>query len=286
MNYRFKAIFAKPNCTTVFQQDIPASGVTVSMGPVLDGIAPHMLDYPDDEAFRQADEEPVNVAGKLKEVGAEVLICYLPVGSEQAVRHHAEACLKSGVAMVNCVPVLIASDPEWAGRFASADLPIIGDDIKSQVGATIVHRMLTRLVGDRGVHLGRTSQLNTGGNTNFLNMLAHERLNSKKFSKTESVQSQLDERLVSRDIHIGPSDYVVRQNDNKVCLIYMKGRGFGDLPMELEFRLSAQDSPNYMKSPPVQMRDANAHLRTEDFIRDANVRPERAVLSEAPAAGE
>ena len=311
-----QAIFAKPNCTTVFQEDIPASGVTVSMGPVLDGIAPHMLDYPDDEAFRQADEEPVDVVGKLKEAGAEVLICYLPVGSEQAVRHYAEACLKSGVAMVNCVPVFIASDPEWAGRFASAGLPIIGDDIKSQVGATIVHRMLTRLFGDRGVHLDRTYQLNTGGNTDFLNMLAHERLKSKKFSKTESVQSQLDERLVSRDIHIGPSDYVAWQNDNKVCFIRMEGRGFGDLPMELELRLSVQDSPNsagvvidaircvklgldrghagpiqdvsayYMKSPPVQMRDPDARLRTEDFIRGIDVRPERAVLSEAPAAGE
>ena len=311
-----QAIFAKPNCTTVFQENIPASGVTVSMGPVLDGIAPHMLDYPDDEAFRPADEEPVDVAGKLKEAGAEVLICYLPVGSEQAVRHYAEACLKAGVAMVNCVPVFIASDPEWARKFTTAGLPIIGDDIKSQVGATIVHRMLTRLFGDRGVHLDRTYQLNTGGNTDFLNMLAHERLKSKKLSKTESVQSQLDERLESRDIHIGPSDYVAWQDDNKVCFIRMEGRGFGDLPMELELRLSVQDSPNsagvvidairclklglerghagpiqdvsayYMKSPPVQMRDPDARLRTEDFIRGIDVRSERTALSEAPAAGE
>jgi myo-inositol-1-phosphate synthase len=311
-----QAIFAKPNCTTVFQKFISASGVTVSMGPVLDGVAPHMLDYPDDEAFRVADEEPVDVASILKEAGAEVLVCYLPVGSEHAVRHYAEACLEAGVAMVNCVPVFIASDPEWARKFAKAGVPIIGDDIKSQVGATIVHRMLARLFGDRGVHLDRTYQLNTGGNTDFLNMLAQERLKSKKVSKTESVQSQLDERLESRDIHIGPSDYVAWQGDNKVCFIRMEGRGFGDVPMELELRLSVQDSPNsagvvidavrcaklglerghagpieevsayYMKSPPVQMRDTVARLRTEDFIRGIGDLSERIALSEAPAVGE
>ncbi len=291
-----QAIFAKPNCTTVFQKFIPASGVTVSMGPVLDGVAPHMLDYPDDDAFRPADEEPVDVAGVLKEAGAEVLVCYLPVGSEQAVRHYAEACLEASVAMVNCVPVFIASDPEWARRFARAGLPIVGDDIKSQVGATIVHRMLARLFGDRGVNLDRTYQLNTGGNTDFLNMLALERLRSKKVSKTESVQSQLDQRLDSRDIHIGPSDYVPWQGDNKVCFIRMEGRGFGDAPIELEMRLSVQDSPNsagvvvdavrcaklalvrgiagpleavsayYMKSPPRQMRDSIARDACEAFI--------------------
>jgi myo-inositol-1-phosphate synthase len=283
---------------------------------VLDGVATHMFDYPDDEAFRPADEEPVDVAGVLAETGAEVLVCYLPVGSEQAVRHYAEACLEAGVAMVNCVPVFIASDPVWAQRFAKAGVPIVGDDIKSQVGATIVHRMLARLFGDRGVHLDRTYQLNTGGNTDFLNMLAHERLKSKKVSKTESVQSQLDERLESRDIHIGPSDYVAWQNDNKVCFIRMEGRGFGDVPMELELRLSVEDSPNsagvvidaircaklglerglagpieevsayYMKSPPVQMRDSTARERTEDFIRGIGGRSERIVSSEAPAAGE
>ncbi len=311
-----QAIFAKPNCTTVFQKFISASGVTVSMGPVLDGVAPHMADYPDDEAFRVADEEPVDVAAILKEAGAEVLVCYLPVGSEKAVRHYAEVCLEAGVAMVNCVPVFIASDPEWARRFTEAGVPIIGDDIKSQVGATIVHRMLVRLFGDRGVRLDRTYQLNTGGNTDFLNMLAQERLKSKKVSKTESVQSQLDVRLESRDIHIGPSDYVAWQGDNKVCFIRMEGRGFGDVPMELELRLSVQDSPNsagvvidavrcaklalerghagpiedvsayYMKSPPVQMRDAVAHLRTEDFIRGIGDRSERIAVGDAPAVGE
>ena len=311
-----QAIFAKPNCTTVFQKFISASGVTVSMGPVLDGVAPHMADYPDDEAFRVADEEPVDVAAILKEAGAEVLVCYLPVGSEKAVRHYAEVCLEAGVAMVNCVPVFIASDPKWARRFTEAGVPIIGDDIKSQVGATIVHRMLVRLFGDRGVRLDRTYQLNTGGNTDFLNMLAQERLKSKKVSKTESVQSQLDVRLESRDIHIGPSDYVAWQGDNKVCFIRMEGRGFGDVPMELELRLSVQDSPNsagvvidavrcaklalerghagpiedvsayYMKSPPVQMRDTVAHLRTEDFIRGIGDRSERIAVGEAPAVGE
>ncbi|MCP4318467.1 MAG: inositol-3-phosphate synthase [Hyphomicrobiales bacterium] len=311
-----QAIFAKPNCAAVFQNFISASGVTVSMGPVLDGLAPHMVDHPDDEAFRLADEEPVDVACILKDSGAEVLVGYLPVGSEQAVRHYAEACLEAGVAMVNCVPVFIASDPEWARRFTKAGVPIIGDDIKSQVGATIIHRMLARLFGDRGVRLDRTYQLNTGGNTDFLNMLAQERLKSKKVSKTESVQSQLDERLESRDIHIGPSDYVAWQDDNKVCFIRMEGRGFGEVPMELELRLSVQDSPNsagvvidaircaklalerghagpiddvsacYMKSPPVQMRDTVARLRTEDFIRGIGDLPEQIAMVDAPVAGE
>jgi myo-inositol-1-phosphate synthase len=294
-----QAIFAKPNCTMVFENELPPSGVTVQMGPILDGVAPHMKDYPEDEAFRPTDIEPVNVAEALRDSGAEVLVCYMPVGSEQAVRHYAQACLDAGVAMVNCVPVFIASDPVWAGKFQDAGLPIIGDDIKSQVGATIVHRMLTRLFGDRGISLDRTYQLNTGGNTDFLNMLALERLKSKKISKTESVQSQLDERLDSRNIHIGPSDYVPWQGDNKVCFIRMEGRGFGDAPIELELRMSVQDSPNsagvvidavrcaklgvdrglggpleavcayYMKSPPTQMRDSVARDKCDEFIGDA-----------------
>ena len=305
-----EAIFAKPNCTTVFQSGVPISGVTVQMGPILDGVAPHMADYSVDEAFRAADAEPVDVVQTLREARAEILICYLPVGSEGAVRHYAQACLDAGVAMVNCVPVFIASDPSWAQKFREAGLPIVGDDIKSQVGATIVHRMLARLFGDRGVCLDRTYQLNTGGNTDFLNMLALERLKSKKLSKTESVQSQLDERLADADIHIGPSDYVAWQNDNKVCFIRMEGRGFGDVPMELELRLSVEDSPNsagvvidavrcaklglvrgmsgpleaasayYMKSPSKQMRDSVARDLTDTFIewKDAPVpRLERVV---------
>ncbi len=291
-----KAIFSKPNCTRVFQSAIPVSDVTVQMGPVLDGLAPHMADYSDDEAFRPADDKPVDVAKVLKDAGAEVLVCYMPVGSEDAVRHYAEACLKAGVAMVNCVPVFIASDGEWAQKFRDAGLPIIGDDIKSQVGATIVHRTLTRLFGDRGVLLDRTYQLNTGGNTDFLNMKALDRLKSKKLSKTESVQSQLDERLEARNIHIGPSDYVPWQDDNKIAFIRMEGRGFGDTPLEIELRLSVEDSPNsagvvidaircaklglergiggplegpsayYMKTPPTQMRDSVAYDLTEAFV--------------------
>ncbi len=279
-----EAIFAKPNCAKVFQSALPVSGVVVQMGPVLDGVAPHMADYPDDEAFRPSGEEPVDVVQVLKDAKAEVLVCYMPVGSEEAVRHYTRACLEAGVALVNCVPVFIASDPEWAGKFRRAGLPIVGDDIKSQIGATIVHRTLTRLFGDRGVELDRTYQLNTGGNTDFLNMKALDRLKSKKVSKTESVQSQLDERLDAKNIHIGPSDYVPWQDDNKVAFIRMEGRGFGDVPLELELRMSVQDSPNsagvvidaircaklglergiggpleapsayYMKSPPRQMR--------------------------------
>ena len=293
-----KAIFARPNCTKIFHSALPVSEVVVRMGPVLDGVAPHMADYPDDEAFRPSDEEPVDVVQVLKDARAEVLVCYMPVGSEQAVRHYARACLEASVAMVNCVPVFIASDPEWAGKFRDAGLPIVGDDIKSQVGATIVHRTLARLFGDRSVPLDRTYQLNTGGNTDFLNMKALDRLKSKKVSKTESVQSQLDERLDSRNIHIGPSDYVPWQDDNKFAFIRMEGRGFGDVPLELELRLSVQDSPNsagvvidaircaklglergiggpleaasayYMKSPPNQMRDSLAYELTGSFIQD------------------
>ena len=291
-----EAIFAKPNCTKVFQRALPVSNVVVRMGPVLDGVAPHMADYPDDAAFRPSDEEPVDIVQTLKNAKAEVLICYMPVGSEGAVLHYARACLEAGVGMVNCVPVFIASDAHWAKKFRDAGLPIVGDDIKSQVGATIVHRTLTRLFGDRGVQLDRTYQLNTGGNTDFLNMKALDRLKSKKVSKTESVQSQLDERLDSENIHIGPSDYVPWQDDNKVAFIRMEGRGFGDVPLELELRLSVQDSPNsagvvidaircaklglergiggpleaasayYMKSPPKQMRDSVACELTEAFI--------------------
>ena len=291
-----EAIFAKPNCTRIFQSALPVSNVIVQAGPVLDGVAAHMIDYPDDNAFRVVDLEPTDVASALQSSGAEVLVCYLPVGSERAVKYYAQACLEAGVAMVNCVPVFLASDEVWGTKFRDARLPIIGDDIKSQVGATIVHRALARLFGDRGVGLDRTYQLNTGGNTDFLNMLERSRLKFKKVSKTESVQSQLDERLDARDIHIGPSDYVPWQQDNKVCFIRMEGRGFGNAPIELELRLSVQDSPNsagvvidaircaklaldrgeagpltapsayYMKSPPRQLRDSVALEACDAFI--------------------
>ncbi len=296
-----EAIFAKPNRAMVFHSALPVSDTIVEMGPVLDGVAPHMADYPADEAFRVADAEPVDVTEALGEARAEVLICYMPVGAEQAVRHYADACLDAGVAMVNCVPVFIASDPDWARRFDAKGLPLVGDDIKSQVGATIVHRVLTRLFEDRGSRLDRTYQLNTGGNTDFLNMLERRRLKSKKKSKTEAVQSQLDQRLDSANIHIGPSDYVPWQADNKVCFIRMEGRGFGNAPIELELRLSVQDSPNsagvvidavrcaklglvrgiggpleavsayYMKSPPKQMRDSVARDLCDAFIMGAEV---------------
>lgn len=293
-----EAVFAAPNCAKVFQAELPASGVEVAMGPVLDGVAAHMAEYEVDEAFRVAEAAPVGVADALRRSRAEILVCYLPVGSERAVRAYAEAALEAGVAMVNCVPVFLASDGAWADRFRAAGLPIVGDDIKSQVGATIVHRALARLLADRGVELDRTYQLNTGGNTDFLNMLERDRLESKKISKTESVQSQLDARLETRDIHIGPSDYVAWQDDNKVAFIRAEGRGFGDMPIELELRLSVQDSPNsagvvidaircaklglerglsgpldfacayYMKSPPIQMRDDEARRALDAFIED------------------
>ncbi len=291
-----EAIFAKPNCTRIFQSSLPVSNVVVQAGPVLDGIAPHMAEYPEDAAFRSADLEPTDIAAALRASGAEILVCYLPVGSEQAVKHYAQACLDAGVGMVNCVPVFLASDPEWAGKFRDAGLPIIGDDIKSQVGATIVHRTLARLFADRGVSVDRTYQLNTAGNTDFLNMLERKRLRSKKISKTEAVQSQLDERLDPSDIHVGPSDYISWQHDNKICFIRIEGRGFGDAPLELELRLSVEDSSNsagvvvdaircarlaqdrglagpleapsayYMKSPPKQFRDSVAHDACNAFI--------------------
>ncbi len=291
-----EAIFAKPNCTRIFQSSLPVSNVVVQAGPVLDGVASHMAEYPDDAAFRSADLEPTDIAAALRASGAEILVCYLPVGSEQAVKHYAQACLDAGVGMVNCVPVFLASDPEWAGKFRDAGLPIVGDDIKSQVGATIVHRTLARLFADRGVSVERTYQLNTAGNTDFLNMLERKRLKSKKISKTEAVQSQLDERLDASDIHIGPSDYIPWQHDNKICFIRIEGRGFGDAPLELELRLSVEDSSNsagvvvdaircaklarerglagpleapsayYMKSPPTQFRDSVAHDACNAFI--------------------
>jgi myo-inositol-1-phosphate synthase len=291
-----EAIFARPNCTTIFQKELSSTSVTVVMGPVLDGIASHMDRYPDDRAFRLSEAEPVDVSAVLKASNSEILVCYLPVGSEQAVRHYAQACLTAGVAMVNCVPVFIASNPEFAEEFTKKGLPIVGDDIKSQFGATLLHRIITRTLGDRGVKIERTYQLNTGGNTDFLNMLEQTRLESKKISKTESVQSQLNQRLADENIHIGPSDYVPWQNDNKVCFLRLEWRGFGDIPMNLEARLSVEDSPNsagvvvdaircaklaldrriggpldaasacMMKHPREQMRDSEAFQALERFI--------------------
>jgi myo-inositol-1-phosphate synthase len=242
-----EAIFAKPNCTTVFCDHVPPSGTIVRMGPRLDGIAEHMDGHDDDRTFRPADgPEPArqDVVEALRESRADVLINYLPVGSQLATEFYAECALEARVAFVNCIPVFIGSDETWAKRFEKAGVPVIGDDIKSQLGATIVHRVLTDLFKKRGVKLDRTYQLNTGGNTDFLNMLNRHRLESKKISKTEAVQSVAQHRLDPENIHVGPSDYVPWQNDNKVCFLRMEGQLFGGVPMNLEMRLSVEDSPN------------------------------------------
>jgi myo-inositol-1-phosphate synthase len=294
-----EAIFAEPNCTAVFYGDLPASGVRVRMGPVLDGLSEHMQDYPAPYTFVASSEpEPGHdeVVRVLRDSGTDVMVNYLPVGSEEATRFYAQCALDAGVALVNCIPVFIASDPEWARRFERRGLPIIGDDIKAQLGATITHRTLTDLFHKRGVKLERTYQLNTGGNTDFLNMLNRRRLASKKISKTEAVQAVTAERLHDDDIHVGPSDYVAWQRDNKVCFIRMEGRLFGDVPMNLELRLSVEDSPNsggvaldaircaklamdrgeggplhgpaayFCKHPPSQYTDDVAYHMTEAFI--------------------
>ena len=238
------AALAPPNATRPIWPELPASDVVVQMAPVLDGIAAHMRDYPDEETFLVADAEPVDAVEVLRCRGAEVLVSYLPVGSQRATEHWARACLEAGVAFVNCIPVFIASDPRWAAEFQRRGLPVVGDDVKSQVGATIVHRILAKLLADRGVALDRTYQLNVGGNTDFLNMLEHARTASKRISKTEAVQSVLPEPLPRSQVHIGPSDYVPWLRDNKVCFLRLEGRGFGNAPIELELRLSVQDSPN------------------------------------------
>ncbi|WP_028893574.1 inositol-3-phosphate synthase [Syntrophorhabdus aromaticivorans] len=239
-----EAVFAPPNCTKTIDSNIEPSGVVVNMGHVLDGVAPHMKEYPDHRTFSVAEREPDDVAAILKESGAEILLNYIPVGSEEATRFYAECCLETGVSLINCIPVFVASHEEWAARFRDKGIPIVGDDVKSQVGATILHRVLVKLFHDRGVKIDRTYQLNTGGNTDFLNMLNRSRLISKKISKTEAVQSLLDVPIPSENIHIGPSDYVPWQNDNKVCFMRIEGRVFGDIPINLELRLSVEDSPN------------------------------------------
>lgn len=242
-----KAIFSKPNCTKIFQRDIPPSDVIVRMGPVLDGISEHMADYAEDRTFVRSSAPELTkseIVRELKSSGAEILLNYVPVGSEQAARFYAECALEAGVAFINNMPVFIASDKTFADRFKARNLPIIGDDIKSQFGATITHRVLTDLFAKRGVKLLRTYQLNTGGNTDFLNMKNQTRLVSKKTSKTEAVQSVAKSRIEDENIHVGPSDYVPWQNDNKICFLRMEGHLFGDIPMDLELRLSVEDSPN------------------------------------------
>lgn len=305
------AIFALPNNTKVFYSDFPQFGVKVRMGKVLDGFSDHMKDYEDKYTFVLADQtepELEDVVQALRESKAEILLNYLPVGSEEATKFYAECALEAGVAFVNNIPVFIASNPEWAQRFKKKNLPIIGDDIKAQLGATITHRVLTDLFAKRGVKMERTYQLNTGGNTDFLNMLNRTRLVSKKKSKTESVQSVAKIRIENENIHIGPSDYVPWQKDNKLCFLRMEGKLFGDIAMNLELRLSVEDSPNsagvaidsircaklalergiggvlqapsafFCKHPPKQFTDDQAYLMTEEFIAGQPVKTEFSAL--------
>ena len=242
-----EAIFSKPNCTAVFFKDFQPSGIKVQMGTIMDGISLHMKDYPDEYTFVAAkDPQPSkeDIVNVLKNSDTEILLNYLPVGSEEATKFYAECALEANVAFVNNIPVFIASDSAWAERFEEKNIPIIGDDIKSQLGATITHRVLTDLFKKRGVKLERTYQLNTGGNTDFLNMLNRSRLASKRDSKTEAVQAVAAQRMDNVNIHIGPSDYVAWQKDNKVCFIRMEGKIFGNVPINLELRLSVEDSPN------------------------------------------
>lgn len=285
-----EAIFAPPNNTFRFAKP-PRFGVPVERGPTLDGIGKYLAgDIPESE------QRPVNVAETLRRTGTDILVSYLPVGSQQATEFYAEQALEAGCAFVNCIPVFIASNPVWARRFAERGLPIIGDDIKSQVGATIVHRMLANLFRERGVRLDRTYQLNFGGNTDFKNMLERERLESKKISKTQAVTSQLDVPLDPDDVHVGPSDHVPWLTDRKWAHIRLEGTTFGGVPLSVELKLEVWDSPNsagividavrcaklaldrgiagplvgpssyFMKSPPEQFTDNEARDRTLRFI--------------------
>jgi myo-inositol-1-phosphate synthase len=287
-----KAIFSGQNNTIRFAP-VGELGITVQKGPTLDGLGKY---------YRQTIEEspaaPVDVVAALRAAKTDVLVSYLPVGSEEAQKHYAQCAIDAGAAFVNAIPVFIASNPVWAQKFAVAGLPIIGDDIKSQVGATIVHRILARLFEDRGMVLDRTYQLNVGGNMDFKNMLERERLESKKISKTQAVTSQLDNGIDADDVHIGPSDHVPWLEDRKWAYIRLEGRNFGDVPLNVELKLEVWDSPNsagviidavrcakialdrglggpllgpsayFMKSPPVQYRDDVAHQMVEDFAED------------------
>ena len=285
------AIYAKPNNTYRFA-DVPKTGVKVERGMTLDGIGKYVS-----QIVQKAPGETADIVGILKDRKVDVVVSYLPVGSEDATRWYVEQVLQAGCAFVNCIPVFIGREPRWQKRFAEKKLPIVGDDIKSQVGATITHRVLTRLFMDRGVRLDRTYQLNFGGNTDFLNMLERERLESKKISKTNAVTSMLDYPLPPEDVHVGPSDYVPWLLDRKWCYIRMEGTTFGDVPLNAEMKLEVWDSPNsagvvidairccklgldrglggtlvapsayFMKSPPKQIHDDKAREGVEAFIR-------------------
>ncbi|MCU1429706.1 MAG: Myo-inositol-phosphate synthase [Actinomycetia bacterium] len=287
-----KAILAGPNNTVKFAE-VPYLGVEVQRGPTFDGLGKYYR-----EVVEEHPGEPVDVAQALRDAKADVLVSYLPVGSEEAQKHYAQACLDAGVAFVNAIPVFIASNPEWAAKFETAGVPIIGDDIKSQVGATIVHRILSRLFEDRGLAIDHTYQLNFGGNMDFKNMLERERLQSKKISKTQSVTSQIDQGISTEDVHIGPSDHVPWLQDRKWAYIRLEGRNFGDVPLNVELKLEVWDSPNsagviidavrcaklaldrgiggpllgpsayFMKSPPVQYTDDQARVLVEEFANN------------------
>ncbi len=294
-----EAVFAPPNNTKVFYDRFRCDAVRVTMGNRLDGIADHMMAYPERQRFVPADEPDASgeqIVALLRDSGAEILMNYVPVGSKQATAFYAECCLAAGVSLINCIPVFIVSDPAWAKRFRQAGIPCVGDDVKAQIGATIVHRVLAHLFQQRGAKIDATYQLNTGGNTDFLNMLNQSRLRDKRLSKTEAVQSQLRISLPPDQIHIGPSDFVPWQKDNKICFCRIEGRGFGGVPLHVELRLSVEDSPNSagetidairccklardrglagpleevsaftMKHPPVQYPDYEALQRMEQFI--------------------
>jgi myo-inositol-1-phosphate synthase len=286
-----EAILASENNTIKFC-DVPPTGVTVQRGPTLDGLGEYYRDI-----IAESDEPPADVVRVLRESRADVLVSYLPVGSEEADRYYAQCAIDAGVAFVNALPVFIASDPAWAAKFTDAGVPIIGDDIKSQVGATITHRVLAKLFEDRGVELQRTYQLNVGGNMDFMNMLERSRLQTKKLSKTQSVTSQIPREMERGSVHIGPSDHVPWLDDRKLAFVRLEGRAFGDVPLNLEYRLEVWDSPNsagviidairaakiakdrgiggpvlspssyFMKSPPEQYGDDVCRDRVEKFIR-------------------
>jgi myo-inositol-1-phosphate synthase len=286
-----EAIVASEN-NTITICEVPPLGLTVQRGHTLDGLGKYYR-----QTIEEADEEPVDVVAALRDAAVDVLVCYLPVGSEVATRYYAQCAIDANVAFVNALPVFIASTPEWAAKFTEAGVPIIGDDIKSQVGATITHRVLASLFEDRGIVLDRTMQLNVGGNMDFMNMLERERLESKKISKTQAVTSQLSHDIGRQNVHIGPSDYVSWLDDRKWAYVRLEGRAFGDVPLNLEYKLEVWDSPNsagviidavrsakiakdrgiggpvlsassyFMKSPPVQYRDDKARDQVEKFIR-------------------
>ena len=309
-----EAIFASMNNTYQFCKDMPVSGVTVQRGPTGDGLGEYYR-----QVITESDAEPVDVAQVLRDTKADILISYPPVGSEQADKAYAQAAIDAGCAFVNCLPVFIASDPEWADKFRKAGLPIVGDDIKSQVGATITHRVLARLFEDRGVRLDRTYQLNVGGDMDFMNMLERKRLESKKISKTRAVTSIVPHEMDPHNVHIGPSDYVAWLEDRKFAFVRLEGTTFGDVPLNLEYKLEVWDSPNsagvvidalraakialdrhlagpvlsasayFMKSPAVQHEDSEAKALVEKFITgesEANEAQLDADVAAAKAAGK